>query len=225
MKVLVLLAIIIVLTDSRRRWRKKKKKPTPAPYPKCSAPKTTDCMCWFDLTRNDCACCVEDFCIQTNDVKKCVHKKAYLKESRKPYILDTPNRKMEWCYGHDFWCGSGLYPYCSYPGKGCPRRSKKIYYRDLIKSGMIECSKDARFYKPPGERSERCVCKPGFVGNGLQCMEEGEDEFVEVVEEVDPTQIVKISFEIESNSTVKAISEMEALTQSCIASTCEMDKS
>jgi len=222
MKLLLLLVILVVVADAGRRRKKKKK---PSPFPKCATPTKRDCLCWFDLNRNDCPCCVEDYCIQTMDPRTCVHKELYQKYYRKPYISETPKRKFDWCYGHDYWCGNVKYPRCVYQGgKGCGRRNKRIYYKDLIEEGIVSCSAHATFRKPVGEKRERCVCNSGYIGNGLQCIAEGEDEFIEVVEKPDPSQMVKISFEIESNSTMETVSAMEALTSNCYAASCDLDE-
>jgi len=210
--------VLVVMADCRR---KKKKKPS---VPSCSKPTSKDCVCWFDLNRQDCACCVEDYCVQTRDTNACVHKDQYKNAWRIPYIVDTKKRKYAWCYGHEYWCGQTLYPKCYYPGKKrCSKRSR-VYYADLIKQGLVNCHADAAFRAPAGERQERCVCNDGFIGNGLQCMKPGDDDFVEVVEKIDPSQFVKISFEIESNSTFETVSAMEALTSNCIASKCNLDE-
>jgi len=98
-----------------------------------------------------------------------------------------------------------------------------LTYAGLVSAGVIKCSDNGRLARPAGEHKLRCVCNDGFVGNGLQCIAEGDTEIVEVVEEVDPSKFVKMSFEIESNSTITAIGEMTALTSSCASMTCEMD--
>jgi len=221
LKLLIILVVLVCLTDSRRR-RKRKKKVT---IPRCSAPTEMNCTCWYDLSRSDCPCCVEDYCIQTtdnhqvNEKKECMNKKLYQKSNNKPYILDTEDSKLPWCYGHAYWCAHSHHAvaYCVFPGMRC-RRGKHIQYTEDL------CGENASLTIPDGEKYKRCVCNDGYVGNGKQCVEPNE-EFIEVPEPVDPSQIVKISFEIESNSTLQAVSEMEALKENCDASTCDMQTS
>merc|ERR1712113_85620 len=167
-----------------------KPKPKPAMFAKYT--KNTNCPCWWDLTKNNCACCKEGtdamqcgwpmqkYCYKKSD-KGCpgVCNNAYTLSGKGfPCQNDPTSLKCAWCTMTGFQC----YPDKwngpdSKQGSRCQKQTNQKY----CKSVQGDCR-----HIPGACPAERCVkvkdinkymkyyecqCPEGYEGNGIQCFD------------------------------------------------------
>jgi len=155
----------------------------------------TGCLCWWDLTRDDCACCQD-----SEDVVQCgypMHNYCYQKHKRQgcpgvpgnKWTLSTKgfscywdkSRREDcaWCAVGGMQCGPNkktkpdgkLGNHCS---NGRTRRYCDAIIGDCrhIPNACdpnAECVKSTKFGK--SMRVYKCECKDGYEGNGVQCFD------------------------------------------------------
>jgi len=215
--VVVALLLLLVLTEAARPKKKKPskgKKPAKKPAavkgtcdfggPKLTAANTkkyTDkgkCPCWWDITRNDCACCkkgvkatqcgypMHKFCYKKDDAGKgcpgVCNNKYTLSQKGFPCYSDHTNTDCAWCNKLGWQCEqnkvTGPLATGKNPGSRCSTQKNQKYCTSVqgdcrhIAScdPNAECKKDSNVGK--FGQFWKCVCKKGWTGNGIQCKDE-----------------------------------------------------
>jgi len=154
------------------------------------------CLCWWDLTRDDCACCNDG-----DDIVQCgypMHNYCYMKHKREgcpgvpnsKYTLSTKgfscywdkNRRNDcaWCAVGGMQCGkSKKTKPDSKLGNHCHKGKNRRYCDAIIGDCRhiphacdpnAECVFSTKFGK--GMRVYKCECKDGYTGNGVQCFDQ-----------------------------------------------------
>jgi len=154
----------------------------------------TGCPCWFDMTRSDCACCVQsgadegvqcgapmqEWCTSKKEgrVSGCLGVPANhwtLSTTGYPCYWNTTRTDCAWCAAGGAQCGpEGSTGPDSALGSRCWKATDTDYC-DSVPGNCLhinkcdeeaECVFDVKF----GDREHHeCRCKPGWTGNGLQC--------------------------------------------------------
>merc|ERR1712029_202985 len=171
-----------------------KPKPKPAMFAKYT--KNTNCPCWWDLSKNDCACCKEG-----TDAMQCgwpMHKYCYKKSDKGcpgvcnnaftlsgkgfPCHNDPNNFDCAWCTKTGFQCfpdkNNGP---DSKAGSRCAAQKDQKYCKSVQGdcrhiSGACPPERCIKQGKVPGKPYKHltyyeCECADGYTGNGIQCMD------------------------------------------------------
>jgi len=151
--------------------------------------KKKNCQCWWDTTKNNCACCknkgkqcgfpMGKFCWQqtTKGCPGVCNNDATMSNKGFPCYSDPTNKNCAWCSPFAKQCAQN-----SITGPGSKKGSrctsaKKAGYCDGIQgdcghmSGDV-CSPNASCmpWKKKGKKQHKqCRCKNGFKGNGIYC--------------------------------------------------------
>jgi len=207
---LVCLVLLVVEVDSKKKPKKKPKKPKPAakgvcftkgpkPSPKLFAKYTKKgekCPCWWDITRDDCACCTK------SEYQQCgwpMHKFCYKKEPKGkpqygcpgvcnneftlsgkgyPCSSDHSNKDCAWCTSGNYQCAQDkLTGPDSKEGSRCTSKKNKNYCSsqqgDCKHIPACDAHAECKLKKKIGRYVSdfQCECGPGYTGNGIQCMD------------------------------------------------------
>jgi len=153
----------------------------------------TGCPCWFDMTRDDCACCtsqgvqcgapMEQWCTSRKEGRQsgCLGLPANhwtLSTTGFPCYWNTSRTDCAWCGSGGAQCGpqgdtgpdSGLGSRCSDPEDSEYCDSVPGDCRHI--AGVCDSQAQCQFMVQFGEREHwQCKCNPGWTGNGLQCFD------------------------------------------------------
>merc|ERR1712004_289911 len=182
------------------------------PYPE------NKCPCWWDLSKNNCACCKEG-----TDAMQCgwpMHKYCYKKSDKGcpgvcnnaftlsgkgfPCQNDPNNKNCAWCTKTGFQCFPDAKngPNSEF-GSRCQAQNQQKYCKSVQGdcrhiSGACPPDRCEKQGKVPGKPYKHltyyeCECPAGYTGNGLQCYDEN-----------DGTLLVTEDAEIELEMTLKS---------------------
>jgi len=156
---------------------------------------TKTCPCFFDLTRNDCACCkndgvqcgapMEKYCTAKSLGRQagCLGVPSHhwtLSNTGYPCFFDTKRTDCGWCATGGAQCGPGpRQGHCYNPDDPSYCNSTPGDCLHINKcDSQATCVFDVKFGKHREHYS--CVCNDGWVGNGIQCFDADGNPSVEV---------------------------------------------
>merc|ERR1711915_117185 len=176
---------------------------------------STGCQCWWDMTRDDCACCKEGV-----DARQCGHpvhmycykkskegcpgvpqKKWTLSNKGHPcYFQAEKSGDCAWCTDPGYQCGPGKRAgITSKLGNHCISGRNKKYCDSVVADCRHipnACDPNAKCAKKRklGKRVlYECKCKDGYTGNGIQCFDSDGNL------SKDPKQIVELTMVLNSS--------------------------
>jgi len=154
--------------------------------------KNTGGRCWWDIRRTDCAVCkpgtkamacgypMHKYCYKQSDRLGCpgVPNNKYTLSSRGfPCFWDNSDTRCAWCSPGGYQCGPGQKTGPeSKQGSRCARGKDKHYCDSVVGDcrhiPACDANADCRLDRPFGTLNIfKCVCKKGYTGNGIQCMD------------------------------------------------------
>jgi len=169
-----------------------KPKPKPTAIFDKYTKKKTGGLCWWDITRNDCAICKSNTQPPAVQCGYPMHNYCYKRGEGCPWVgnsmspyrafakftLSTTGYPCYWNHG-DFscaWCTPGAYQ-CgpsNRPGSICsaaPAAFNKVCDGQKFGCDQIPaCHVDATCTFVASQKGKFCVCNDGFEGNGIQCV-------------------------------------------------------
>lgn len=203
---LILVCLALVLVDAK----KKKPKPKPPTKGACATlgpkpaakiftkytEKNKKCPCWWDITRNDCACCT------SKEYQQCgwpMHKYCYKKAKKgKPQIgcpgvcnnqwtlsgkgfpcsADHDDKDCAWCTTSGYQCAQDkVTGPDSKAGSRCANSKNQNYCKsqqgDCKHIPACDVNAECKFKEKVSRYVSywQCECEKGFTGNGIQCMD------------------------------------------------------
>ncbi|XP_023336493.1 uncharacterized protein LOC111707593 [Eurytemora carolleeae] len=208
----------------------------------------TGCPCWWDLTRDDCACCTT-----SEPAVQCgfpMHKYCYKPSNRgcpgipaSRWTLSTRGHpcywkqdrtdECAWCATGGYQCGTGKRS--SPPRNHCYNGRNKKYCDAVIGdcrhiTNACDPNATCKFSKKFASfRIHKCVCNPGYTGNGVQCFDQDGNL------SQDPSKIVEVEMTLNSDFYVypheseqfpfgpeldTLFSEMNAVVNACTGGDC-----
>merc|ERR1712112_776817 len=153
------------------------------------------CACWWDITRNDCACCKKG--VGAMQCGYPVHKFCYKRDKKNGYgcpgvcnykhtlsgkgypcFSDHENTNCAWCNKDGYQCKQDQHTGPdSKKGSRCQTRTKKTYCESQQGDckHIAKCDPNATCKKKENVGKYRqywqCECNKGWSGNGIQCMD------------------------------------------------------
>merc|ERR1711953_717186 len=208
---LVCVLLLVTVSEGGKKKPSKGKKPGKKPSkpagvkgecdvgsPKLTAANTRKytgngkCTCWWDITRNDCACCkkgvgamqcgwpMHKFCWKKSD-KGCpgvCNYKYTLSGKGYPCYSDHSNTNCAWCNKDGWQCEqNSIHGPNSDKGSRCQARKNQNYCTSQQGDckHIAYCDPNATCKKKSnvGKFGQywRCECNKGWSGNGIQCMD------------------------------------------------------
>jgi len=171
-----------------------KPKPKPTAIFDKYTKKKTGGLCWWDITRKDCAICksntqppavqcgfpMHNYCYKRGEGCPWVGNSMSPYRAFAKFTLSTTGYPCYWNH-NDFscaWCTPGAYQ-CgpsNRPGSICsaaPAAFNKVCDGQKFGCDQIPtCHVDATCTYIPSQKGKFCVCNDGFEGNGIQCVNE-----------------------------------------------------
>jgi len=204
--VLVLVLLVLSLTDAAKKKKKPSKGKKPKPVkgscatvgPKLTAANTKKytapgkCPCWWDITRNDCACCKKNvgamqcgfpmhkFCYKKSDLgcPGVCNNRYTLSGKGYPCFSDHSDTDCAWCAKDGYQCAqdSVTGPNSKY-GSRCQTKTNVAYCKsqqgDCKHIAKCDINAECKYQSKVGKFGKyfACKCNSGFTGNGIQCMD------------------------------------------------------